>query len=468
MLGFTGRKTNLLYLAAIIVDFIVLLSADLLAFRLYLGPDFYNSRNFIDYSNIALYILAFKLTCLYIFQLYSKEKFRSNFVILVYIIKAMTASSIGMALMAYSLRADSIPRAVILVSWILSIGLLTFWRHFAKNTVEFFMGKDYFKSHLLIIGTSKAAEKIAVWLLNNGLINYKLVGFIKDEPAETRKELMGYPIIDAIENIKTIPKRYRIDHVFVTSSHLQFREVSRIFSAFRRKKEVTFCTTPDLYDEMISCDYLEEGRIKFFSPIPFQNIPLWYPPLKRFLDVFVSLLLLVLLFPLIVIIAAVIKLSSPGPVFYLSKRVGFMGKSFVMIKFRSMHARHSRARLERWAQAEDERITFVGKIMRRFRLDELPQLFNVLSGEMSLIGPRPETKYYVLNLLKEIPLYSERLNAKPGITGWAQVNFGYAGTIEESRKKLLFDIYYIQNQSLFLDLIIALKTVNIVISASGR
>jgi exopolysaccharide biosynthesis polyprenyl glycosylphosphotransferase len=345
---------------------------------------------------------------------------------------------------------------------------LSAWRILAKSIFELFFGKDYFKSQLLIIGTNKAAENVAIWLLNNGLINYNLVGFIKDDPLEVRENLLGFPILDSIENIRGIPKRFRIDHVFVMSPHLEFRDITRIFSAFRRKKEVTFCTTPDLYDEMISCDYLEEGRIRFFSAVPFQSVPPWYPALKRTIDILISLTLLILLMPLLIVVAIVIKLSSPGPLFYFSKRVGYMGKSFVMIKFRSMQAHHSRARFARWAEKEDPRITGFGKIIRRFRIDELPQLINVLQGDMSLIGPRPETKYYVLRLLKDIPLYSERFNAKPGITGWAQVNFGYAGTLEESRRKLLFDIYYIQNQSVFLDILITLKTLVIVLSGSGR
>jgi exopolysaccharide biosynthesis polyprenyl glycosylphosphotransferase len=468
MSSILGRKTNIFYSLTVLIDAVTLFYCDIFAFRVHLGPQFQSSHNFLDYSNIIAIVVLFKLIILYVFQLYKKERFRSNYVISAYIIKACSASALVTVVLAYLLRDETIPRMVVVLSWFCSIFFLAAWRILVKSVFELFFGKGYFKSQLLIIGTNKTAENVAVWLLNNGLINYNLVGFIKDDPLEVRENLLGFPILDSIENIRSIPKRFRIDHVFVMSPHLELKDISRIFSAFRRKKEVTFCTTPDLYDEMISCDYLEEGRIKFFSAVPFQSVPPWYPALKRTTDIVVSLILLILLMPLFIVIAIVIKVSSPGALFYLSKRIGYMGKSFVMIKFRSMYAHRSRARVERWAEKEDPRVTEFGKVMRRYRLDELPQLINVLRGDMSLIGPRPETKYYVLRLLKGIPLYSERFNSKPGITGWAQVNFGYAGTLEESRRKLLFDIYYIQNQSLFLDILITLKTLVIVLSGSGR
>ena len=180
-----------------------------------------------------------------------------------------------------------------------------------------------------------------------------------------------------------------------------------------------------------------------------------------------SLLLLTIASPVLIVTIVMIKLTSPGAIFYLTKRVGYMGKLFVMYKFRSMYDWASHGRIEKWATKMDKRETSVGKIIRRFRIDELPQLINVLKNDMSLIGPRPESRYYVNSLLKEIPLYSERFKVKPGITGWAQVNFGYAGSLKESKEKLLYDIYYIQNQSLALDILIALKTIKTIILGTG-
>ena len=461
------RQTKILYLFGFLIDITVLILADLISFRIHLGKDFYFSVNFGAYLNVFFYVILFKLLCLYIFQLYNIPRVRTNFITFINIVKATTSSSLVMAIIAYFFRAEVIPRMVILWSWFFTALFLFSWRMLAKGVLKFFLGDDFFKLPILIVGSDEPAEEMAIWLLNNGIINYKLIGFVSDKPSESRKDLLGFPILDTIENIDKIPKRYHIEQVFVMTPHVQFKHSSKIFSAFRRRREVTFCARPELCEDVISYYPFSEGRIQFIPSVPFQKVAVWYPPVKRIIDILIASVLLVILAPLMITVAIAIKMSSHGPVFYLTKRVGYMGRHFVMYKFRSMYQLSSERMVERWAKKYDERITPIGRLIRRFRIDELPQLFNVLKGDMSIIGPRPEGKYYVMRLAKKIPLYIERLNAKPGISGWAQVNYGYAGTIEESRKKLLFDIYYIQNQSISLDLLIGLKTFKTVITGAG-
>jgi lipopolysaccharide/colanic/teichoic acid biosynthesis glycosyltransferase len=166
--------------------------------------------------------------------------------------------------------------------------------------------------------------------------------------------------------------------------------------------------------------------------------------------------------------AVVIKLESAGPVFYRQPRLGQNGCVFILNKFRSMRADAERESGPVWSTRRDPRITRVGSILRRTRLDELPQLFNVLVGHMSFIGPRPERPEFVAELQKQIPYYMERLAVKPGITGWAQVRYEYGSTIEDAVEKLQYDLYYIKNLSLFLDLLIVLNTVQVVLFARGR
>lgn len=461
------REARPLTLISIFLDIAVLSLVDILAFRLYLGKDFIYSRNFTDYQWAFLYVILFKLLCLYIFQVYSQVRFKTTFVIVISVIKATLAGSLIMGLVAYAFRFEAIPRAVVLISWVFSMLALVSWRILGRSVLRAFLGGDFFRLHILIIGTNKSAEEMAIWLLNNGLVNYKLVGFISDDPKEARKQIVGHPVIGALGDIKDISRQFRIDRVFVLTPKIEFRELARIFSAFRRKREVTFCTAPELCEDAISTEHFVEGRIQFIPAVPFQRFPIWYPPLKRVLDLVLALFLLALLSPFMIVIVLLIKISSSGPVFYLTRRIGFMGKEFVMFKFRSMYHLSSQRRFESWARKDDARIMPIGRIMRRFRLDELPQLINVIKNEMSLIGPRPETQYYVMRLSKKIALYAERLNAKPGITGWAQVNYGYAGTVEDNRKKLLLDIYYIQNQSVALDLLIFLKTFKTVLAGIG-
>ncbi len=188
---------------------------------------------------------------------------------------------------------------------------------------------------------------------------------------------------------------------------------------------------------------------------------------KRFFDVVCSCVLIVLTLPLMLVTALAIKLESPGPVLYRQERVGRHGRPFQVIKFRSMRTDAEKDGRPRWASTDDDRITRVGRIIRRVRIDELPQLFNVLSGEMSLVGPRPERPFFVEQLTREIPYFAVRQSVKPGVTGWAQVRYHYGATVEDSQSKLQYDLYYVKNHSLLLDLLILLETVNVVLTGKG-
>ena len=189
--------------------------------------------------------------------------------------------------------------------------------------------------------------------------------------------------------------------------------------------------------------------------------------LKRTLDFLFSFVMLILFLPLMALIAVLIKIDSKGPVFYTQERIGERGKTFRMLKFRSMVCDAEKECGPVWAKSDDQRITRVGRIIRKLRFDEIPQLWNVLKGEMSFVGPRPEREYFVDQLKKIIPYYSERLTVKPGISGWAQVSYGYGASVEDAIEKLNYDLFYIKNFSVYLDLMIVLKTIKIVIFGSG-
>lgn len=187
---------------------------------------------------------------------------------------------------------------------------------------------------------------------------------------------------------------------------------------------------------------------------------------KRFLDIFLSLILLLFLAPLLIAVAIIIKLDSPGTIFYQQKRVGLNGKVFSVIKFRTMVSDAEKDGA-RWASKNDDRITRLGRFLRRSRIDEIPQAFNVLSGSMSFVGPRPERPEFIVELEKHIPHYNDRHAVKPGITGWAQVEYTYGASIDDAREKLKYDLYYIKNFSLALDFIILLKTVRVTLFGIG-
>ena len=214
----------------------------------------------------------------------------------------------------------------------------------------------------------------------------------------------------------------------------------------------------------IRVDYLSASWLIFGDGF---NQGAWRTAVKRVFDIVCAAVLCLVSAPLMVAAAACIKFESRGPVLYRQERVGQNGRPFSIAKFRSMRTDAEKDGTPRWASANDDRVTRVGHVIRRLRIDELPQLLNVLRGDMSLVGPRPERPFFVEQLTQEIPFYALRHSVKPGVTGWAQVRYSYGGTIEESQEKLQFDLYYVKNHTLFLDLVVLMETVGVVLTGKG-
>jgi sugar transferase (PEP-CTERM system associated) len=188
---------------------------------------------------------------------------------------------------------------------------------------------------------------------------------------------------------------------------------------------------------------------------------------KTAMDLFISCICLIILLPIMALIVVAIKIGSSGPVFYRQKRVGQKGKTFVLLKFRSMKEDAEKETGPVWAEEKDQRVTRIGKVLRKLRLDEIPQMINVLRGEMSFVGPRPERPHFVKHLTDEIPFYEKRHAVKPGITGWAQIEYPYGASEKDALEKLKYDLYYIKNMSLFLDLFILFRTIKIALFGNG-
>ncbi len=188
---------------------------------------------------------------------------------------------------------------------------------------------------------------------------------------------------------------------------------------------------------------------------------------KRLFDIAGAAVLILLALPIMLATALIIKLESSGPVLYKQERVGLNNKPFNVVKFRSMRTDAEKDGIPRWATAGDNRVTRVGRVIRKLRIDELPQLFSVLNGDMSLVGPRPERAFFVEKLTQDIPFYAVRHSVKPGVTGWAQVRYQYGSTVEDTAEKLQYDLYYVKNHSLFLDLVVLFETVGVVLTGKG-
>ena len=214
----------------------------------------------------------------------------------------------------------------------------------------------------------------------------------------------------------------------------------------------------------IRLDSLYAGWLIFGDGFSQSN---WRTIVKRLFDIVCASILIILALPVMAVAAVAIIAENGFPILYRQERVGLNGRLFNVIKFRSMRRDAEKDGKPIWAKAGDDRVTKVGKIIRKLRIDELPQLFSVLAGDMSLVGPRPERPFFVDQLTKEIPFYAVRHSVKPGVTGWAQVRYHYGATVEDSAEKLQYDLYYVKNHSLFLDVLVLIDTIGVVLTGKG-
>ena len=321
------------------------------------------------------------------------------------------------------------------------------------------------RSRILILGSGEAAQVVGNTLQaadpNAHIVGY-FAGPNERDPAVPAKDLLpaGRALMQTV-------REHNVDEVIVALTERR--------SGSTPLRELLDCklmgiTVHDINSHFekrlgqIRIDYLYAGWLIFGDGF---NQGLMRTAIKRVFDIFSAALLLLVSAPVMLLAAVAIRLDSPGPALYRQERVGKNGKNFVIIKFRSMRTDSEQDGTPRWATADDDRVTRIGRIIRRTRIDELPQLFSVLTGDMSLVGPRPERPFFVEQLTQEIPFYSVRHSVKPGVTGWAQVRYQYGATVEDSQEKLQYDLYYVKNHALFLDLQIMLETVRVVLTGKG-
>jgi len=261
-------------------------------------------------------------------------------------------------------------------------------------------------------------------------------------------------------------KNNDIDGVLIESNGVHQEEILKLISTFAETKYEIY-VSPKLYPIVYHYSLLEKVDNSPFLKVIFHPLSSWDRFMKRLIDITISVVSLIILTPIMMILGIFIKIDTPGPVFHKQERVGLRGKKFTLVKFRSMVSDAEKHTGPVWAEKNDKRITRIGRVIRPYRLDELPQIINVLKGEMSFVGPRPERPAFVEHLKKSIPFYRLRLTVHPGITGWAQVKHTYDQSVDDVRKKLKFDLEYINNMSLRLDLKIFLKTVLTMIKREG-
>ena len=402
---------------------------------------------------LAIYLISF-----YIFDFYNtRENFRS----------IQFLANVGGSLVLVSLISVGlfyafpfmIGRGIFLISLVLIGTLITIWRLF----YSFFFRLNLPTKVVLIVGKGKPAQ--AIYSLIKKIPEYKVINFIADSLKKKgllEKEILGNPI-----SLEKIINDYNIDDIVITES-IRGKQLYKILINCKMSG-INIWDIPTFYEHFIDklpVHYIKENWFLFNDGFDKMGSNI-HRSLKRAIDLLISIAFLIIAFPIGIIISIAIALNSKGTVFYIQERVGENQKSFNLFKFRTMVSDAEKGN-PIWAEENDSRITSIGKILRKTRMDELPQLINVIKGDMSLIGPRPEREFFVKRLTEKIPFYSLRFSVKPGLTGWAQVIYKYGASEEDALEKLQYELYYIKNMSLFLDLRILLKTIRIILFGMGR
>lgn len=347
---------------------------------------------------------------------------------------------------------------------IILLFLLTYlFRLLQSQFVRFKFKRGVWKFNTLIVGTGEKAMKIAEQFEQTQYLN-RVVGFIKHK--RTKKNFVdGNQIVGYMHNIKEVITKYQINEIVIAFDDAEEDEIfNTLNELFEYNTEISFA--PRLYEILTGKVRVNNSFLEPLVSVTQHTMHDWELAHKRFFDIFLSILGMIILLPLFIIIAISIKFDSKGPILYRQERIGYHGLGFNILKFRTMYV-GSENGIPQLSSADDNRITKTGRVLRRYRLDELPQLMNVLKGEMSIVGPRPEREFFINQIKKEAPYYCLLYRIRPGLTSWGPIKLGYADTVDKMIERLNYDILYLENMSIFTDIKILVSTIKILIRGEG-
>jgi sugar transferase (PEP-CTERM system associated) len=417
-------------------------------------------HTFTGFLPHALLFAGVLVTMMYSVGLYHGEALSKLSGVAVRLAVAFFLGLIILLLAFYVLPGLTIWRSVMLPGMVVGFALIIVVRSFAPRVLDM----SAFKRRVLIIGCGERAAMIEKLEDEPRSFGFTCCGFV-EMPGETRV-VSDHNVVDQPNSMADFVTEKAISEIVVAvqdrRGSLPLRELIDC-----RLAGVDVIEYQHFYERetgRVDLDAVNSNWFLFSDGFPSGRL---HHFLKRSFDIAISLAALFLFMPLMLLAALAVRLESPGPIFYRQQRVGFNGKPFELMKFRSMTADAEKDGVPKWAAAKDSRITAVGAFLRRTRIDEIPQIFAVLRGDMSFVGPRPERPYFVDQLRQKIPFYAERHGVKPGITGWAQLNYSYGASVEDARMKLQYDLYYVKYYGILLDVMILLQTVRVVLWPEG-
>jgi sugar transferase (PEP-CTERM system associated) len=450
-------------LALILLETVLILGAVALAAWLRVGTDWWLVVAVEGGLQKALYVAVVCQVCLYYADLYNTRIMNDQRELFVRVVQALGATSFLLAASYFWFPTLIIGRGVFVLAVFLVIAVVIGWR----LVFDWLSSRVGPSERLLLVGTSAGAVDLARELHEmRRQLGVEIVGFVDPDPAKVGSPVFNPGVVGTIDSIPAIVKRLQVDRVVVSLSDA--RGKLPMDQLLEMKLEgVTFDHLASVYEEYtgkIAVENLRPSWLIFSSGF---RKSAWLAAAKRALDLLAASVGLVLAAPVMGLVTAAIRLTSDGTALYHQERVGRHGRLFTVHKFRSMRMDAEATTGAVWASADDPRITPLGRFLRRTRLDELPQLWNVLKGDMSFVGPRPERPEFVHQLTKDIPFYGQRHVVRPGLTGWAQVRYTYGASVEDALMKLQYDLYYIKNLSLALDLYIIFSTIKTVVLRRG-
>ncbi len=404
--------------------------------------------SFQVYMQALVYIIPGYLILYYAFQLYTAKRVQGRRLEAWHVVQANMIGLMAFILVLYLIKESNFSRKMLFIFFCVNVTLEVLVRNIIRIILRNYRRKGYNQKHIILVGYSRAAEQYIDRICANPEWGYTIRGILDDhQPRGT--EYKGVKVIGSIDNLLIILPQNRLDEIAITLGLDEYHKLEYIVGMCE-KSGVHTKFIPDYNNIIPTRPYTED--LMGLPVINIRRVPLTNTLnaiTKRAIDIFGAIVALILFSPIMITVSIIIKATSKGPLIFKQERVGLQNRTFFMYKFRSMIVQEEEKERGEWTTKNDPRVTPIGKFIRRTSIDELPQLFNVLKGDMSLIGPRPERPFFVEKFKEEIPRYMIKHQVRPGLTGWAQVN-GYRGDTS-IRKRIEYDLYYIENWTLGLD-----------------